>query len=113
MNMKLLGTMGLRYTPAECNTTHMRACMKYDTHVRKAGKDLTDLNAYQRHCIAVNEMSPTISATRCRTTLLKAKLDGPTDSRQSVDKLPLEMLAKAKLVVLKTQRRLLGVGILI
>lgn len=45
--------------------------------------------------------------------LLKARLLVPGDSRQSVDKLPLDMVAKAKLVALNTQSTQLGVGMLI
>ena len=68
---------------------------------------------HQRSCNTVTNSRPIGGTIRRSTSLLKARLVGPGVSRQSVDKAPLVTVAKAKLVVLKTQRRLVGVGMLI
>ena len=69
--------------------------------------------AYQIHSSATSNISPIGGTIERSISLLKARLLVPGDSRQSVDKLPLEMVAKAKLVALNTQSTELGVGMLI
>ena len=68
---------------------------------------------HQRHCTAASKSKPTGGTIKRSKSLLKARLEGPAGSKQSVDKLPLESAAKAKLVAEKTQRIHLGVGMLI